>query len=70
VGVALFVAGGASNLLDRITYGVVIDFMNVGVGSLRTGIFKVADVAVMVGAGILVLEGYRSDRSRPSKIAC
>jgi signal peptidase II len=49
---------------------MVIDFMNVGVGSLRTGIFNVADVAVMVGAGILVLEGYRSDRSRPSKIAC
>jgi signal peptidase II len=65
VGVALFVAGGASNLLDRITYGMVIDFMNVGVGSLRTGIFNVADMAIMLGAGILVLEGYRSERHRP-----
>ena len=62
VGVAFFVAGGASNLLDRITYGMVIDFMNVGIGPLRTGIFNVADMAIMLGAGILVLEGYRSAR--------
>ena len=62
LGVALFVAGGASNLLDRITYGMVIDFMNVGIGALRTGIFNVADVAIMLGASILVLEGSRSDR--------
>ena len=67
LGVALFVAGGASNLFDRITYGMVIDFMNVGIGSLRTGIFNVADMAIMLGAGILVLEGYRSDRRAPPK---
>lgn len=60
LGVALFVAGGASNLVDRITHGMVIDFMNVGIGSLRTGIFNVADMAIIIGAGILVLEGSRS----------
>jgi signal peptidase II len=65
LGVALFVAGGASNLLDRITYGMVIDFMNVGIGPLRTGIFNVADMAIMLGAGILVVEGHRSDRRAP-----
>jgi signal peptidase II len=67
LGVALFVAGGASNLLDRITYGMVIDFMNVGVGSLRTGIFNVADMAIMLGASMLVLEGFRSDRHASPK---
>jgi signal peptidase II len=67
LGVALFVAGGASNLLDRITYGMVIDFMNVGIGSLRTGIFNVADLAIMLGAAILLLEGYRADRHAPPK---
>jgi signal peptidase II len=39
---------------------MVIDFMNVGVGPVRTGIFNVADTAIMPGAGILALEGYRS----------
>ena len=67
VGVALFVAGGASNLLDRITYGMVIDFMSVGIGSLRTGVFNVADMAIMLGAGMLVLEGCRSNRQAPPK---
>ena len=36
--------------------------MNVGIGPLRTGIFNVADVAIMLGAGVLALEGYRSNR--------
>jgi len=62
---ALFVAGGASNLIDRVTYGMVIDFMNVGIGSLRTGIFNVADMAIMLGAGILLLEASRSGRHAP-----
>ncbi len=62
VGVALFVAGGASNLVDRITYGMVIDFMNVGIGPLRTGIFNVADMAIMLGAGICAVEAHASAR--------
>jgi signal peptidase II len=64
LGLALFVAGGASNLLDRVTYGKVIDFMNVGLGPVRTGIFNVADVAIMLGVGIVVFAGYRSNRRR------
>ncbi len=70
VGVAILVAGGASNLLDRIAYGMVIDFMNVGIGPLRTGIFNVADMAIMLGAGSLVLEGYRSARHAPPGGSC
>jgi signal peptidase II len=54
LGVALFVAGGTSNLLDRIIHGKVIDFMNVGVGPVRTGVFNVADVAIMLGVAIVV----------------
>jgi len=62
LGVSVFVAGGVSNLLDRIVYGNVIDFMNVGVGPLRTGIFNVADMAVILGAAIVLWAGYRSER--------
>ena len=50
LGLALFVAGGTSNWIDRITQGRVIDFLNVGVGPVRTGVFNVADLAIMVGA--------------------
>jgi signal peptidase II len=60
LGLALLIGGGVSNLLDRVTYGRVIDFMNVGLGPLRTGIFNVADMAIMLGAGIVVVAGYIS----------
>jgi signal peptidase II len=70
VGLALFIAGGASNLFDRVLYGSVVDFLNLGVGWLRTGIFNVADVALMVGAGIFLLAEFQSRRppnSRPEE---
>jgi signal peptidase II len=61
-GAALFAAGGVSNVFDRVTRGAVIDFLNVGVGSLRTGIFNVADVAIMIGAALIVLGTSRIPR--------
>ena len=54
VGVSLLVAGGASNWIDRVLRGSVVDFLNVGVGPLRTGVFNVADMAIMLGAAFLV----------------
>ena len=62
LGLGLVFAGGASNLADRIARGSVIDFMNVGLGSLRTGIFNVADVAIMAGVVLLVLAHLRLGR--------
>ena len=52
------VAGGVSNLLDRMFRpgGVVVDFMNVGIGPLRTGIFNIADMAIMAGVILLILD--------------
>ena len=55
LGLSLFVTGGASNWLDRVVHGSVIDFINVGLGPLRTGIFNIADVAIMLGVGIVVV---------------
>ena len=61
---ALFIAGGASNWFDRVSAGRVVDFMNLGIGWLRTGIFNVADVAIMVGAALFVLAELRVRRAR------
>jgi signal peptidase II len=50
VAIALICGGGLGNLLDRIRFdGWVTDFLNVGAGPLRTGIFNVADMALMLG---------------------
>lgn len=53
VGYALVLGGGLSNLWDRATEGAVIDFLNLGVGSLRTGIFNIADVAIVAGVALV-----------------
>lgn len=56
--IALAVGGGLSNLIDRLQYGgYVVDFINLGFGPLRTGIFNLADVAIMAGVIGLVLSG-------------
>ncbi len=54
LGALVLLAGGVGNLVDRtLRNGAVVDFMNVGVGSLRTGIFNIADVQIMAGALLL-----------------
>jgi len=63
LGVVLFAAGGLSNVVDRIARGSVVDFLNVGVGSVRTGIFNVADMAIMSGVALFAFEMFR--RSSP-----
>ena len=58
---SLVLSGGIGNLLDRLLHdGLVIDFMNVGIGGVRTGIFNVADVCITIGVLLLVIELVRS----------
>ncbi len=60
---SLVLSGGIGNLLDRLLHdGRVIDFMNVGIGSLRTGIFNAADVCITIGVSLLVLEVLQRPR--------
>ena len=56
LGSTLVIGGGISNIYDRlVNEGAVIDFMHIGLGNLRTGIFNVADAAIMVGFGLIIL---------------
>ena len=56
IAVAAIVGGGVGNLVDRIQLdGSVRDFLNVGIGGLRTGIFNVADMAITFGGIALLL---------------
>lgn len=62
-GYALIVSGGFSNWIDRARFGgVVVDFMNMGLGSLRTGVFNVADLAILAGIGVLLIAGAKHDK--------
>ena len=56
VALSLIASGGIGNWIDRIiSDGQVTDFLNVGIGSLRTGIFNVADMVLMAGVAIYFL---------------
>lgn len=63
VALSLLLAGGFSNWVDRLNDGRVVDFLNVGIGALRTGIFNVADVAIMVGVALFLFAETRASRS-------
>ncbi len=64
-GLTLICAGGLSNWLDRLLFsGYVIDFMNVGIGGLRSGIFNVADLLIEAGAILVLVDMYRAPARR------
>ena len=70
IALALCIAGGGSNLVDRWTYdGSVLDFLNVGIGPLRTGIFNVADMYIMFGAGLMLVSEYHAARIAGTRAA-
>jgi signal peptidase II len=71
VAASLAAAGGLGNLWDRIaTGGWVVDFLNLGVGPLRTGIFNVADVAIMAAVAILLWPPQRRADTTHRPSAC
>ena len=67
--VALVAAGGASNVLDRIAFGYVRDYVLVGRPGWPTAAFNLADVAVVVGFALFLLAAWRGARTRPRAAA-
>ncbi len=56
VALSIVTGGGIGNLIDRVVnHGAAGDFVSVGIGPLRTGIFNVADVAIIGGMLLFVL---------------
>ena len=51
-GLALIFGGAVGNLVDRIRFGIVVDFLDVYAGTLHWPAFNVADSAITIGVGI------------------
>lgn len=61
VALGLVTGGGLANWLDRVMDdGAVTDFVSLGIGALRTGIFNLADVAIVLGVLLLLRVGPRT----------
>jgi signal peptidase II len=56
VGLALVVGGAAGNLIDRVTIGSVVDFVDVFWGEYHFWAFNVADSAITVGVAVVILD--------------
>lgn len=63
IGLACIVGGGLSNIVDRIMFGYVVDFMHMKVGGVQTGIFNIADVAIMIGMGIMLRYAFQKPKA-------
>jgi signal peptidase II len=55
-GLACCIGGAASNALDRVIYGAVADFFHFHIGAWSFYIFNLADVAITLGVGLLLLD--------------
>lgn len=63
VGLGLVLGGAVGNLIDRLRYGAVVDFIDIGVtDTIRWPSFNVADVAIVAGVAVLILSTVRRDK--------
>jgi len=62
VALVLILGGAAGNVIDRLVYGYVIDFIDVFYGSWHWPTFNIADSAISVGAALLLLDALLGHR--------
>jgi len=55
---SLILSGAVGNLVDRVSYGYVIDFLDVYVGNYHWPTFNIADAAICIGAALIVLDAF------------
>lgn len=63
---ALILGGAMGNLFDRVRAGGVVDFLDFFIGSYHWPAFNLADSAIVVGGGLLLLRLGRSGKRRTS----
>src|SRR5206468_5749215 len=63
-GLALILGGALGNLIDRLRFGQVVDFLDLHAFGWHWPAFNVADSAITVGAGLLILEGFFHEKRR------
>lgn len=61
-GICFAIGGGLGNIYDRIRYGSVTDFLHIDFGIFQTGVFNAADMSVMMGVFLILIEAWRERR--------
>lgn len=64
---ALLLAGIVGNVADRMRLGFVIDFIDVQFGSWHYPTFNIADMAIVLGAGLMIIDMFLTRKSEETK---
>ena len=67
-GLALILGGAAGNVFDRIMWGRVTDFLDFYLGSYHWHTFNIADSAIVVGSGFLLLDLFRPKKRQAANV--
>jgi len=67
VTLSLILGGAVGNLYDRISYGYVVDFIDVYYGSYHWPVFNVADSAISIGVVMMLIDIFRGEDSKTAK---
>jgi signal peptidase II len=62
LGFTFVMGGGIGNIYDRLVHGTVTDFLHIDFGIFQTGIFNLADVSIMTGVLIVLLDSVVQGR--------
>jgi signal peptidase II len=62
----MILGGAVGNLIDRVLFGAVVDFVQVHYGGYFLPAFNVADSAITCGAGLLIWDSFRPQRDEGS----
>lgn len=63
---ALILSGAVGNLIDRVMFGYVIDFLDFYVGNKHWPAFNIADSAIFIGAAIMIFDAFKGDSKKDS----
>lgn len=62
VGLGMVIGGAFGNVIDRLRYGAVVDFLDFHVAGYHWPAFNVADAGICVGAGLILVDGLLAPR--------
>jgi len=68
-GLAVVLGGALGNFIDRARVGEVVDFLQFTFGSYRFAIFNLADTAICIGVGMILLDSLLSARTEKAEAA-
>jgi signal peptidase II len=63
IALTLIVGGAIGNVIDRVIHGYVVDFIHAHWGAAYFPAFNIADSAITIGAGLLLLDAFREKRA-------